>query len=88
MPLALVLAHLEMLPRIKAEDQLEAVRTVRFGHSASASVEDVEAIEKELKRAANPNAKRKRAPRATPAQLAAAGIGMVSSPAEPALNHG
>ena len=87
MPLALVLAHLEMLPRLKAEDQLEAVRTVRFGHSASASVDDVQAIEKELTRAINPNAKRKRAPRATPAQLAAAGIGMVSATTKSALNH-
>jgi hypothetical protein len=88
MPIVLVLAYLEMLPRLDAQRSLDLVQAVRIGTSATLPIEDVKAIDRNLNRAANPNRKSKRARKATPEQLAGSGIGVRLVPVEPALRDG
>lgn len=80
MPKVLVLAYLEMLPRLTAQDQLDAIYVARAGQSATIPIDELKGIEKDLTRAANPQAKRPRAKQATPDQLAAMGLGFVTVP--------
>lgn len=87
MPLGLVLAYLEMMPRLRAERQLELLRAVRLGHSASIGIDDVKSIERDLEREARP-AQRRRAKKASAEALAAMGIGIVTAPAESAMREG
>lgn len=86
MPIALVWAYLEMLPRLHAERQLEGVRmgwAMNGRRYEDATVQD---IEDELKRTAFPNARPPRAAKATLANLASMGIGVVSAPDKGALS--
>lgn len=86
MPIALVLAHMHMLPRLRAEDQLAAVRVAQLGGSAQFPIDDVKVQIRELEAAANIDRPRRRAARATPEALAAMGIGVVAVAPEGAVN--
>jgi hypothetical protein len=80
----MVFAFLEMLPRLSAEDELMAMRTTR---NAMAEQMDEHLLDTLERRAAGDIAPR-RAKKATHADLAAMGIGVVSVPPEGALSDG
>jgi hypothetical protein len=86
MPIALVLAYLQMLPKLRAEAQCERVT---FGYSAQVDVESMQDIEARFKDAIdNPTPQRRRAAAPSADALAAMGIGMITVPAEAVLNDG
>lgn len=74
-----------MLVRLKAEEQLEGVHEHSLG-SGLLDKKDFRAAIARLERAAR--VRRRPAAQATPAMLAAAGIGMVTLPASPPSESG
>ena len=86
MPIALVLAYLQMLPKLRAEDKHDRVT---FGYSARVDLESMQDIEASFKDAIdNPTPQRRRAAAPSADALAAMGIGVVTVPAGAALNDG
>lgn len=83
--MSLVLSHLAMMPKLRAEDKYDRIT---FGYSASVSQASMQDHEASLKDAIdNPTPQRRRAAPPSAEALAAMGIGMVSVPAEAAFNE-
>lgn len=87
MPIGLVYAYLDMMPRLRAEAQLETARVVRLGTSASMAIDDIKDLERALDREANPR-RRQKPRRADAEMLAAMGIGIRSVQDEKGLSDG
>jgi len=79
-PLALVRAHVEMLPRLQAEESLLTARRVAVG-SGSMSSKDARSTQADWLRTIEPHTARARQ-KASPADLAAMGIGYHIVPAK------
>jgi hypothetical protein len=74
-----------MMPRLQAEEQLIGVRMAGLGAGLYPPAEALEIL-RTLRNRSTDHVERAR--KAAPADLAAMGIGMVSAPAEKAVNDG
>jgi hypothetical protein len=80
MPFAVVHAHLRMLPRLQARDQLRQAMVTAIG-TGRLTKDDTQATLRQWDRVAHP-AQRRRVPRATFADLERIGIQVVQVPAK------
>ena len=80
MPVALILAYLAMLPRLEAEERLGALDVAVSGNSASFEPDAVPKQIRALEQRASGGKRKQRAVKASPADLAAMGVGFSQLP--------
>lgn len=84
MPIALISAYAELLPKLRAEEAREAVANITHGVSQRMDERGIRERDRALEREVHGGGPQPKAAKASLEQLAAMGIGVTAIPAEPA----